>query len=181
MTLVEGRNLPSGGIANLSNPYCVLSLGSQLAESRRNNLISIAGNRGNPVWNQDFHFLVEDSSIQRLVVHVRDSPMTFRTFVGGGQLPLSELQDGRPLDTWIPITDGKSWKLCVFIKSCFCHWIVHNSSLTLVVQASKRMEISDCGWSIKNSSKMIRFPRTPKRTTTTTQNMDSRRGPTQKI
>ena len=108
VTLVEGRNLPSGGIANLSNPYCVLSLGSQLAESRRNNLISISGNRGNPVWNQDFHFLVEDSSIQRLVVHVRDSPMTFRTFIGGGQLPLSELQDGRPLDTWIPITDGKS-------------------------------------------------------------------------
>lgn len=64
MTLREARNLPVGGLPWQSNPYCRLLLGNQVVSSRRDDDTSHAGRHRAPVWNQEFHFLVEDASSQ---------------------------------------------------------------------------------------------------------------------
>lgn len=64
VTLREARNLPVGGLPWQSNPYCRLLLGNQVVSSRRDDDTSHAGRHRAPVWNQEFHFLVEDASSQ---------------------------------------------------------------------------------------------------------------------
>ena len=71
VTLREARNLPVGGLPWQSNPYCRLLLGNQVVSSRRDDDTSHAGRHRAPVWNQEFHFLVEDASSQVRHCHYR--------------------------------------------------------------------------------------------------------------
>lgn len=64
VTLREARNLPVWGLPWQSNPYCRLLLGNQAVTSRREDDTSKAGRHRAPVWNQEFHFLVEDPGTQ---------------------------------------------------------------------------------------------------------------------
>lgn len=50
--------------------------------------------------------LVEDAARQRLVVQVNDSPVTLRPFIGLCQINLSQLNEGTPLDIWLPLENG---------------------------------------------------------------------------
>ena len=58
------------GLGFLSDPHCILTIGQQEVRSKRDSDTSIRGKAGNPVWNQDFFFLIEDPFTQKLVVQV---------------------------------------------------------------------------------------------------------------
>lgn len=73
VTLCEAENLPVWGLGFLSDPHCILTIGQQEVRSKRDSDTSIRGKAGNPVWNQDFFFLIEDPFTQKLVVQVRFS------------------------------------------------------------------------------------------------------------
>ncbi len=64
LSLREGRNLRLWGLPWQSNPYCRLVLGEQAVQSRRDNDTSTKSSHRNPVWNQEFQFLVDDPDKQ---------------------------------------------------------------------------------------------------------------------
>lgn len=64
VNLMEARNLAVWGFPWQSNPYCRLSLGSQVMRSRKDDATSHRGSHKAPVWNQEFHFLVTDTATQ---------------------------------------------------------------------------------------------------------------------
>ncbi len=64
VNLMEARNLAVWGFPWQSNPYCRLSLGSQVMRSRKDDATSHRGSHKAPVWNQEFHFLVSDTTTQ---------------------------------------------------------------------------------------------------------------------
>lgn len=64
MNLIEARNLAVWGFPWQSNPYCRLSLGSQLMRSRKDDATSHRGSHKAPFWNQEFIFLVTDNNAQ---------------------------------------------------------------------------------------------------------------------
>lgn len=64
VSLRQARNLPVWGLRWQSNPFCRLTLGEQVAVSRRNSDTSHPGSHRRPLWNQEFQFLVEDPANQ---------------------------------------------------------------------------------------------------------------------
>lgn len=76
VTLKRGKSLPVWGFPWQSNPYCRLELGSQAVQSKRDDDTGQDGTHRNPVWNQEFQFLVEDPRTQELLISVRDSHYT---------------------------------------------------------------------------------------------------------
>lgn len=104
VVLKEARDLPVWGFPWQSNPYARLVLGNQAVRSRRDSETSQASRHRAPVWNQEFQFLVEDPSVQKLEIFLRDSPMTGRTDVGRAILSLIDLpKDGAFLDVWLQV------------------------------------------------------------------------------
>lgn len=76
VTLKRGKNLPVWGFPWQSNPYCRLELGSQAVQSKRDDDTGQDGTHRNPVWNQEFQFLVEDPRSQELLISLCDSHYT---------------------------------------------------------------------------------------------------------
>ncbi|KAL2641746.1 hypothetical protein R1flu_009333 [Riccia fluitans] len=107
VTVCEARRLPIIGLTGWSNPYCTLALGDQVMESKRNKETSHPSSFRDPVWNQDFQFLVEDPKKQKLVIHVRDSSLTLNPKIGYCRVSLADLQDCVPRTHWVSLTrDG---------------------------------------------------------------------------
>ncbi|CAI5473033.1 unnamed protein product [Closterium sp. Yama58-4] len=102
VTLCEARNLPSYGLSVWSNPYCRLMVGDVMVESKRNSETSHPSGARDPVWNQDFHFWVEDPVGQKLTVMLRDS-MALNRNIGFVEVPIWQLQDCVPLSMWLPL------------------------------------------------------------------------------
>ena len=71
-------------------------------DSKKNSETSHPAGARDPVWNQDFHFWVEDPVQQKLSVVVRDS-MAFNRDIGYVQVPIWQLQDCVPLSMWLPL------------------------------------------------------------------------------
>ncbi|KAG0615125.1 hypothetical protein M758_5G016500 [Ceratodon purpureus] len=101
VTICDARDLPIRGFTGWSNPYCILTLGDQVLESKRNKETSHPSGHKDPVWNQDFLLLVEDPRRQRLMLRVRDSTMTLNPNIGYCQINLAELQDCVPRTMWV--------------------------------------------------------------------------------
>ncbi|CAI7777654.1 unnamed protein product [Closterium sp. NIES-53] len=85
-----------------SNPYCRLMVGDVMVESKRNSETSHPSGARDPVWNQDFHFWVEDPVGQKLTVMLRDS-MALNRNIGFVEVPIWQLQDCVPLSMWLPL------------------------------------------------------------------------------
>jgi Ca2+-dependent lipid-binding protein len=92
--LREGRNLPVWGTSLQSNPWCRIVLDEQAVTSKRNKETSTKSDHRNPVWNQEFQFLVQDPATAHLQFYVKDSHLTGRTEVGHARLPLIQLPVG---------------------------------------------------------------------------------------
>ena len=103
VTLKGGKDLPVWGFPWQSNPYCRLALGDQAVMSRKDNETSQQSRHRGPVWNQEFQFLVEDSSVQALEIWIMDSPMTGRTDVSYAKIPLSDLPPTGKIDAWFEL------------------------------------------------------------------------------
>ncbi|CAN6481744.1 unnamed protein product [Victoria cruziana] len=72
VTLVDAQKLPYVPIGK-TDPYVVLTLGNQVICSKRNSQTTVIGPPGAPIWNQDFHMLVNDPRQQQLCIQVKDS------------------------------------------------------------------------------------------------------------
>lgn len=92
VTVCDARDLPIRGFTGWSNPYCILALGDQVLESKRNKETSHPAGHKDPVWNQDFQFLVENPRRQKLMIRVRDSTLTLNPNIGYCQINLAELK-----------------------------------------------------------------------------------------
>ncbi|KAI8112184.1 hypothetical protein M9434_003508 [Picochlorum sp. BPE23] len=103
VTLKGAKDLPVWGFPWQSNPYCRLALGAQAVMSRKDNETSQPSRHRGPVWNQEFQFLVEDSSVQALEIWIMDSPITGRTDVAYAKIPLSELPSTGAMDAWFDL------------------------------------------------------------------------------
>lgn len=101
VTICDARGLPIRGFTGWSNPYCILTLGDQVLESKRNKETSQPSGPKDPVWNQDFLLLVEDPRRQRLMLRVRDSTMTLNPNIGYCYVNLAELRDCVPRTMWL--------------------------------------------------------------------------------
>uniref|UniRef100_A0A061SBL8 Integral membrane single c2 domain protein n=1 Tax=Tetraselmis sp. GSL018 TaxID=582737 RepID=A0A061SBL8_9CHLO len=101
--LREGKNLPVWGTSLSSNPWCRLVLGEQAVISKRNNETSTVSDHRNPVWNQEFQFLVQDPITAVLEFYVKDSHLTGRTEVGYARLPLIDVPTDSAVALWIPV------------------------------------------------------------------------------
>lgn len=109
VVLKQARGLAIRGWSVFSNPYCKLMVGTQVCESKRNRDTGGGKSwRGHPVWNQEFQFLVRDPGQQELEVHVYDSRWSLRKKYGVCHLPMSQLQEGRPMRVWLPLSPDVS-------------------------------------------------------------------------
>ncbi|CAM6095589.1 unnamed protein product [Calypogeia fissa] len=104
VTVCEARDLPIQGLVGWSNPYVTLALGDQVIESKRNKETSHPSGYRDPVWNQDFQFLVKDPRKQKLVLRVRDSSLTLNPNIGYCEVSLANLQDCVPRTHWVSLT-----------------------------------------------------------------------------
>eukprot|EP00271_Cylindrocystis_brebissonii_P008694 TRINITY_DN23173_c0_g1_i1.p1 TRINITY_DN23173_c0_g1~~TRINITY_DN23173_c0_g1_i1.p1 ORF type:complete len:1089 (-),score=143.19 TRINITY_DN23173_c0_g1_i1:302-3568(-) len=103
VTLCDARNLPTWNLSGWSNPFCVLTLGEQVVESKRNRETSHPAGSTDPVWNQDFQFWVEDPLHQKLTVRIRDAAITLHPDIGYIEIPTWQLQDCVPMSVSLPL------------------------------------------------------------------------------
>lgn len=103
VVLKGAKNLPVWGFPWQSNPYCRLALGNQAVRSRKDNETSQRSRHRGPVWNQEFQFLVEDSSLQALEIWIMDNPMTGRTDVSYAKIPLTDIPSTGNIEAWFDL------------------------------------------------------------------------------
>ncbi|XP_031495210.1 calcium-dependent lipid-binding protein-like [Nymphaea colorata] len=105
VTLVDAQKLAYVPIGK-TDPYVVLTLGNQVICSKRNSQTTVIGPPGAPIWNQDFHMLVDDPRQQQLCIQVKDSFGFADYTIGTGEVELSHLQDTVPTDRIISLRGG---------------------------------------------------------------------------
>ncbi|KAG1363774.1 C2 and GRAM domain-containing protein [Cocos nucifera] len=87
VNVIEARNLQAMGLNGLSDPYVKLQLGKQRARSM------VVKKNSNPVWNEEFSFLVGDPS-EELMIYVLDEDKIFSDdFLGQVKVPLLKILD----------------------------------------------------------------------------------------
>ncbi|KAL1324400.1 hypothetical protein HN51_034563 [Arachis hypogaea] len=105
VTLVDARKL-SYIFYGKTDPYVVLNLGDQVIRSKKNSQTTVFGPPGMPIWNQDFHMLVNNPKKQKLSIQVKDS-LGFADFtIGTGEVDLSSLKDTVPTDRIVTLQGG---------------------------------------------------------------------------
>jgi hypothetical protein len=112
----------------ISSPFCTLELGSQADSSRKyqkkptkGSYPSITGypvsvgkrtttqyddksaSLAEPVWNQEFQFLVQDPSKDELVIKVKDSQFIGTTDIGYSTLRVADLEIGVQTPVWLSL------------------------------------------------------------------------------
>ncbi|KAK0574827.1 hypothetical protein LWI29_029732 [Acer saccharum] len=103
VTLVDARKLLYFG---KTDPYVALSLGDQVIRSKKNSQTTVIGPPGEPIWNQDFQFLVANPRKQKLSIQVKDSLGFTDLTIGTGEVDLGSLQDTVPTDRIITLRRG---------------------------------------------------------------------------
>jgi len=110
------------GMLTMSSPYCLLQMGKQVDYSRKytpktkkakNPLESVLGLnilqyedkalQTEPVWNQEFQFLVQDASKDELLIQVKDSEFTGRPDIGYVILRVADLEAGIQTPVWLTL------------------------------------------------------------------------------
>ncbi|KAH0904154.1 hypothetical protein HID58_043657, partial [Brassica napus] len=91
VTLVNAQKLPYM-FSGRTDPYVILRMGDQVIRSKKNSQNSI-GAPGQPIWNQDFQFLVSNPREQVLQIEVNDCLGFADMAIGTGQVDLGSLPD----------------------------------------------------------------------------------------
>ncbi|KAL0690579.1 hypothetical protein Bca4012_090258 [Brassica carinata] len=89
VTLVNAQKLPYM-FSGRTDPYVILRMGDQVIRSKKNSQNSI-GAPGQPIWNQDFQFLVSNPREQVLQIEVNDCLGFADMAIGTGQGSAGEL------------------------------------------------------------------------------------------
>ncbi|VVB00670.1 unnamed protein product [Arabis nemorensis] len=108
VTLVDAQKLRYM-FSGKTDPYAILRLGDQVIRSKKNSQTTVFGPPGQPIWNQDFQFLVSNPREQVLQIEVNDSLGFGDMAIGTGEVDLRLLQDTVPTDRIVVLQGG--WSL----------------------------------------------------------------------
>ena len=115
-TLVEARELKSGRLTGMVNPYVILSIEGQKSQTDRINPSS------DPVWNEIISFDIVTGR-EPIVIQVFDIADIGRdALIGETQIPLETLQDQYKHDEWFMLENPKNAALGGKIRINL-HWI----------------------------------------------------------
>uniref|UniRef100_A0A7N0TZC8 Uncharacterized protein n=1 Tax=Kalanchoe fedtschenkoi TaxID=63787 RepID=A0A7N0TZC8_KALFE len=97
--LVQAKGLTNKDIIGKSDPYAKLYVRPLRERTKTSKTIN---NQLNPVWNEHFEFVVEDTSTQHLVVKIYDDEgLQASELIGCAQVRLNELEPGKVKDVWL--------------------------------------------------------------------------------
>jgi hypothetical protein len=108
VTLVNAQKLPYM-FSGRTDPYVILRIGDQVIRSKKNSQTTVIGAPGQPIWNQDFQFLVSNPREQVLQIEVNDCLGFADMAIGIGEVDLESLPDTVPTDRFVSLRGG--WSL----------------------------------------------------------------------
>ncbi|XP_052209625.1 synaptotagmin-4-like isoform X1 [Diospyros lotus] len=99
--LIEAKGLTNKDIIGKSDPFAVLFVRPLRDRMRTSKTIN---NQLNPIWNEHFEFIVEDTSTQHITVRVFDDEgVQAAELIGCAQLALKDLTPGKVKDVWLKL------------------------------------------------------------------------------
>ncbi|KAK1370183.1 Synaptotagmin-4 [Heracleum sosnowskyi] len=99
--LVQAKELTNKDIIGKSDPFAVLFIRPVRSRMKTSKIVN---NNLNPIWNENFEFIVEDETTQHLTVRVFDDEgVQAAEIIGCAQLPLKELEPGKVKDVWLKL------------------------------------------------------------------------------
>ncbi|KAL1833200.1 hypothetical protein ACET3Z_002851 [Daucus carota] len=99
--LVQAKELTNKDIIGKSDPYAVLFIRPVRSRMKTSKVIN---NQLNPIWNENFDFIVEDETTQHLTVRVFDDEgVQASELIGCAQFSLKELEPGKVKDVWLKL------------------------------------------------------------------------------
>lgn len=99
--LVQAKDLTNKDIIGKSDPYAILFVRPLRDRMKTSKIIN---NQLNPVWNEHFEFVVEDTSTQHLVVKIYDDEgLQASELLGCTQVRLKDLEPGKVKDVWLKL------------------------------------------------------------------------------
>jgi len=97
----EARDLRGLGIGGKSDPYAVITLDKQKEKTTQ------LKKTNNPKWNQEYEFYVADQSWMLTITIFDHSKLGADEFLGKIDIPVRELEEGRPLNRWFTLQAKK--------------------------------------------------------------------------
>ena len=105
--IVEAENLPKMDVFGTVDPYCQL----QLTSTRKVERTKTIRQNKHPVWNEEFHFTVQDLSTDTLYLLLKDyDKVSNDDPISRAQIPLSTLPMSKVEDKWIDMIPLKRVK-----------------------------------------------------------------------
>ncbi|XP_010234564.1 synaptotagmin-5 [Brachypodium distachyon] len=99
--LVEARDLKNKDLVGKSDPFAVLYIRPLSAKTKKSKTIN---NDLNPIWNEHYEFVVEDSVTQHLTVKIYDDEgLQPSEIIGCARVDLADLQPGKVKDVWLEL------------------------------------------------------------------------------
>ncbi|CAN6459589.1 unnamed protein product [Victoria cruziana] len=99
--LVQAKDLTNKDLIGKSDPFAVLYIRPLPDKMKKSRVIN---NDLNPVWNENFEFIVEDAVTQRLVVKIYDDEgIQASELIGCGEVKLKDLEPGKVKDVWLKL------------------------------------------------------------------------------
>ena len=99
--LVEARDLKNKDLIGKSDPFAVLYIRPLSAKTKKSKTIN---NDLNPIWNEHYEFVVEDSSTQHLTVKIYDDEgLQPSEIIGCARVDLSDVTPGKVKDVWLEL------------------------------------------------------------------------------
>jgi hypothetical protein len=114
--VVEATDIPKMDFLGKADPYCILKLSS----SRKSVKTLVKKNTYNPVWDEVFHFRVNDETRDSLRITMKDEDLTSDDLISSLTIQLCTLQINKVYDSWYNPTPAKGVK-----KGGKLHLVVH--------------------------------------------------------
>lgn len=99
--LVEARDLTNKDLVGKSDPFAVLYIRPLREKTKKSKTIN---NDLNPIWNEHYEFVVEDTSTQHLTLKIYDDEgLQPSEIIGCARVDLADLQPGKVKDVWLDL------------------------------------------------------------------------------
>ncbi|XP_021822358.1 synaptotagmin-4-like [Prunus avium] len=99
--LVEAKELTNKDLVGKSDPFAAIFIRPLPDRTKTSKVID---NDLNPIWNEHFEFVVEDSSTQHLTIRIFDHEgLQAAELIGCAQVKLSQLEPGKVKDVWLKL------------------------------------------------------------------------------
>ncbi|KAL7590410.1 hypothetical protein Lser_V15G37952 [Lactuca serriola] len=102
--LIQAHALTNKDLIGKSDPYAKMYIGPERGKTQSSKVID---NDLNPIWNEHFEFVVEDTSTQHLAVEIYDDDgLQASEVIGYAKVKLSELEPGQVKDVWLKLVEN---------------------------------------------------------------------------